>query len=294
MLERYFAILEGRALPRFLEARSAGVLEERAGAARGMLRSCTMCARECGANRASGHLGWCGVGARSRVASDFIHLGEELELTPSHTVFFSGCTMACAYCQNHDIAFHPDAGRLASPEDLARSIERRVAQGARNVNFVGGDPAPHLATVLETLSVLEVRQAVVWNSNMYLSESAMDLLCDVVDVFLADIRYGDDACALRLSDAPDYTARVRRAIERAHRESEVVLRHLVLPGHLECCTRPVLEWVAGSLSGVYLNLMFQYRPCHEARQHEGMGRRLTRSEIAQASAMAQEAGVRPA
>ncbi len=256
-----------------------------------MLCACAFCERRCAADRTAGEKGWCGVSAESRVSSDFLHMGEEPELVPSHTIFFSGCTFACAYCQNWDIATHPSSGRPADARELAASIEDCLQQGSRNVNFVGGDPTPDLHVVLDTLALLGERGAflpAVWNSNTYASSETMSLLCDVVDVHLADFRYGNDDCAKELSEVDRYVEVVTRNLARAFDESEVMIRHLVLPGHLECCTRPVMDWTAENLPGAYFNLMFQYRPEYRAGLFPGMDRRLTAEERKEALAMAAE------
>jgi putative pyruvate formate lyase activating enzyme len=218
-------------------------------------------------------------------------MGEEPELVPSHTVFFTGCTLACAYCQNWDIATRPDAGAPVGPARLARTIGCRHDQGSRNVNFVGGDPAPHIATILATLVELEAGVPVVFNSNMYLSDTALRLLDGVVDVYLADFRYGNDECARRLSSVPRYFETVAEAFIEADRQTDVMLRHLVLPGHLECCTEPIMAWVREHMPAVYFNLMFQYRPCHHAGDYPELRRSLTEDEVRAAARLAADYGV---
>ena len=328
MLDTYFAIVEGRKRAKYLEAKRVGagihdlarqdeqslwdahaeatargadtpisagdepsLLDLKIEIARRMLSSCRQCARCCGTDRTSGETGECGVGAVSRIASEFVHIGEESELVPSHTVFFTGCTLACVYCQNWDIATAPDSGAVVQPAELATRIEERHASGVRNVNFVGGDPTPHLATILETLSFCEANVPVVWNSNMFLSREALDLLDGIVDVYLADFRYGNDACALELSGVSGYSAAVRRSLARADESAEVMIRHLVLPGHLTCCTEPVMSWTEENLQDVYFNLMFQYRPCHDAWGHPGLDRRLSQAECAEALRLASQHGI---
>jgi putative pyruvate formate lyase activating enzyme len=232
-----------------------------------MLSSCHMCERRCGANRAGGDKGYCEVGAESRVASNFLHFGEEPELVPSHTIFFAGCTFHCAYCQNWDIAMDARAGSPADPVYLADSLREGMRQGSRNANFVGGNPDPNLHTILDTIIALGEdgrRLPMVWNSNMYTSQEAMRLLEGVMDIYLADFRYGNDECASRYSGMDDYFEVVSRNFLIAHRQGEIMLRQLLLPGHLECCSARIMAWVAKNLPGIYFNLMFQYRPEYRA------------------------------
>lgn len=261
---------------------------------RRLLAHCAFCERRCGVDREAGGRGYCGVSGESRYCSDFLHMGEEFELIPSHTIFFSGCTFRCVYCQNWDIAMNASAGRIAEPAMLSAVLLEGLSQGSRNANFVGGNPDPNLHTVLEIIRLAgqEARfLPMVWNSNMYTSSEAMDMLDGVIDIYLGDFRYGNDACARELSDVEDYFSVVARNFARAHESAEVMLRHLVLPGHLECCTRPVMAWVARNMPGVYFNLMFQYRPEYRAGLHPSIDRRLTDEERRQASAMARDYGL---
>ena len=112
-----------------------------------VLNSCNLCGWECKVNRNKGEIGFCGV-LKSRVASEFIHMWEEPWISPSHTIFFSGCNFKCVYCQNWDISQFPDTGVEISPEELASIIEKRVKEGAINVNFVGGEPTPNIPLIL--------------------------------------------------------------------------------------------------------------------------------------------------
>lgn len=272
-----------------LEPAEPSLLDVKVELARRMLTSCVCCERRCLADRAAGKTGFCGVGAESRYSSDFLHMGEEPELVPSHTIFFSGCTFECVYCQNWDIAMAPRSGLRAEPEMLAAVLQEGLAQGSRNANFVGGNPDPHLWTILRTVLLTGSdarRLPMVWNSNMYTSAEAMDLLEGVIDVYLGDFRYGNDACAEELSGVEGYFEVVARNFARAFSSAEVMVRHLVLPGHLECCTQPIMEWVSRNMPGVYFNLMFQYRPEYKAALHPTIDRRLSPEERAQAQDLA--------
>ncbi|MDD3718365.1 MAG: radical SAM protein [Actinomycetota bacterium] len=262
-------------------AAGATLLELKAALARRMLRSCRMCERRCGVDRTTGETGYCGVGAVSRVASNFLHFGEEPELVPSHTTFFSGCTFHCAYCQNWDIAMDARAGSPADPLLLADSLRDGMKQGSRNANFVGGNPDPNLHTILDTIIRLGgdgKHLPMVWNSNMYTSEEAMRLLEGVMDVYLGDFRYGNDECASRYSDVDDYFRIVSRNFIAARGQGEIMLRHLLLPGHLECCGDRIMSWAARNLPGVYFNLMFQYRPEYRAALYPEIDRRPSQQE----------------
>ncbi len=262
--------------------------------AHGMLEACHMCERRCGVNRKEDERGYCGVGAVSRIASNFLHFGEEQELVPSHTIFFSGCTFSCAYCQNWDIAMDARAGSPADPEYLADSLRDGMRQGSRNANFVGGNPDPNLHTILDTIIRLGGdgnHLPMVWNSNMYTSEESMRLLEGVMDVYLADFRYGNDECARKYSDVEDYFEVVSRNFLTAYRQGEIMLRQLLLPGHVGCCTARIMAWVAKNIPGTYFNLMFQYRPEYRASHFPEMDRRLSAMEKKEAVELAGRYGI---
>lgn len=270
------------------------LLQLKAALAGHMLRRCHMCERRCGVNRAEGELGYCGVGETSRLASDFLHFGEEVELVPSHTIFFAGCTFRCEYCQNWDIAMSPRSGREAVPAHIADSLRRGIEQGSRNANFVGGNPDPNLHTILEAIVLLGEdgkHLPMVWNSNMYTSGEALRLLEGVMDVYLADFRYGNDECARKYSDVQNYFEVVSRNFLIAHRQGEIMLRQLLLPGHLECCTAPIMKWVSDNMPDIYFNLMFQYRPEYRAGLHPEIDRRPTVEERHKAVSLSRRYGI---
>lgn len=151
-------------------------------------------------------------------------------------------------------------------------------EAIRNIKWVGGDPAPALPYVLEVLQWMEEGVSQVWNSNMYLEERSMRLLDGVIDLYLTDLKFGNDACARRLCGAEDYTAVVRRNHLLAAGQGEVLIRHLQLPGHLECCTLPIIDWLAERLPGAAVNLMDQNRPEHRARDHPELRAPLARED----------------
>lgn len=256
------------------------------------MAECTLCERRCKADRTAGKLGFCKVG-QSRVATMFLHLGEEPQLVPSLTIFFSGCTFRCAFCQNWDISTDPLAGTVLPPERLAAAIARTLDSGGlpRNVNWVGGEPTPNLPYILEVLRELPAGIPQVWNSNMYLTAEGMALLDGVMDVYLTDFKYGSDPCALRLSKVPRYLPVVSRNHARAADQGELLIRHLVMPNHLDCCTRPVLRWIGQHTPQALVNVMDQYRPEHRAGEHPDIARRLKMAEWREAMGYAEQLGL---
>lgn len=269
----YQRIVDGKATARFLQVD----LDTKLKSAERLGSPCHLCERGCGAERKAGKKGVCGV-LEPLISSEFIHYGEEQELVPSHTVFFAGCTFKCVFCQNWDISQDPGSGRAIAPDALARRIE---SAGGINVNWVGGDPTSNLAYIIEAMVAMRrlgINKAQVWNSNMYLSREAMDILDGVIDVYLSDFKYGNDDCARRLSGVDRYWEVVTRNHRLAALQCEILLRHLVMPGHVECCTKPVLDWVAANIDRdrLRVNVMDQYHPDFRVLQDKDRFRELAR------------------
>ena len=257
-----------------------------------ILTKCHFCTRRCGFNRLAGELGYCNCGTQITVSTMFEHMGEEPELVPSGTIFTLGCTMRCRHCQNWSISQWHEKGEIFSPQRLAKDVERLRRRGCRNANLVGGEPTPWLQQWLETFKHVNVNVPVVWNSNSYYSEETAKLLVGFVDVYLLDFKYGSNECAKKISDAPHYWEACTRNHLYGKKWGELIIRVLVLPEHLECCTKVVLNWIAQNLgTGTRTNVMFQYRPEWRAHEIPELRRRLTRSEREQAVELAKEAGL---
>ena len=268
-----------------VEQPGQSLLDLKIALARRIYRDCHFCERRCHVDRTAAE-GYCGV-RDAAIASEFLHYGEEPMLVPSHTIFFSGCTFGCIFCQNWDISQRQN-GMYVRPEQLAGVIEQR---DGINVNWVGGDPTPNLPYILEVLRTCSKNVPQIWNSNMYCSQETMYLLDGVMDVYLTDFKYGSDACALELSDAPDYWVVVTRNHRLAAGQGDLIIRHLVMPGHVECCSLPVMNWLAEHVPDAIVNVMDQYRPCYKASQHPGLDRSITREEYRQVVDHARQLGL---
>jgi putative pyruvate formate lyase activating enzyme len=307
MLDHYHAILEKGRLPSYIETQrtlieadlnnsleslwsaheqkregTTSLLDVKIEIANRMFSHCEFCERRCGVARPE-QRGNCNV-QEPRIASEFAHYGEESVLVPSHTIFFSGCNFHCIHCQNWDIS-QIKTGRWMPPQKLAKLIEYR---NLRNMNFVGGDPTPNLNYILQVLKECEARIPVVWNSNMYLTEESMRLLDGVVDLYLTDFKYGNDACAEELSHVKNYFSIICRNHMLAEAQADVIVRHLVLPNHLECCTYPIMQWISENLEKAVTNIMFQYRPEYKAMENPEIDRYLTHKEKKRALDIARE------
>ena len=263
---------------------------------------CTLCPRRCGAERTEteGH-GFCGMPAGLRVARAALHLWEEPPLSGtrgSGTVFFSGCTLRCCYCQNREISAG-GFGRAVTTERLREIFEELIAQGAHNINLV--TPTHFLPWILPALEP-KLPVPVVYNCGGYESVETLRLLEGKADVYLPDLKYADAALAARLSAAPDYFPAATAAIREMFRQTGpyvmedgllkrgVMIRHLVLPGQLDN-TRRCIDWVAQTFSPgqVLFSLMSQYTPQPGA---EGpLGRHVTAGEYRSAVAYMKNCGI---
>jgi putative pyruvate formate lyase activating enzyme len=250
--------------------------------------ACEFCERKCKVNRHKA-TGECGV-QEARVASQFMHWGEEPILVPSYTIFFSGCTFHCVFCQNWSIS-QVKTGYWLEPELLAQMIAERAVDGAKNVNWVGGEPTPNLPYILKVLKHTQTNLPQVWNSNLYCSEATMKLLGKVIDVYLTDFKYGHGQCAFRLSKVRNYWEIITRNHLLASEQGELLIRHLVMPNHLECCTKPVLSWIAENLPNSLVNLMFQYRPEYHAKDYKEIAQPISTKEYTKARDYAESLGL---
>ncbi|MEM5820725.1 MAG: radical SAM protein [Candidatus Aenigmatarchaeota archaeon] len=226
-----------------------------------LLSPCRFCENLCLAKRLEGEKGKCGLDYKVRVASAFLHYGEEAPLIPSGTIFFTGCSFKCVFCQNWDISQIPKNGFEVDAKTLAE-IEKELAdKGAININFVGGNPDQNLHIILESLKYFNENVPLLWNSNFYMTKESLNLLLDVIDIWLPDFKYGNDECAFKYSKIKNYVKVVLRNHKIIHDNNEnIIIRHLVLPNHLECCTFKVLDMISENLPNALVNIMSQYRP----------------------------------
>lgn len=248
-----------------------------------IMKCCELCERKCHVNRLKGEKGFCKVGNQYRISSEFIHFGEEFHISPSHTVFFMGCTMSCQYCQNWSISHWYEHGFSINEDVLAKIIENKRKMGVRNVNFVGGEPTPNLLYILNVLKLCKANTPIIWNSNFYMSEKTMKILDGVIDMYLSDFKYGNNNCGLKLSKTQKYFDVCSRNHKIAAKTTEITLRHLILPNHTNCCTKPVLKWISENIADkCIVNIMDQYRPYFNAKNYSEINRVITSEEFKEA------------
>ncbi len=265
-----------------------------------MLSACEFCENKCKTNRFEGKVGKCGVDGEAYVSSAFIHMGEESPIIPSGTIFFYGCTINCQFCQNWDISHTFDLDRLkgrgTSAVQLAAMFYSLVKQNARNINFVGGEPTPNLHRIVEALLISQVNVPMLWNSNMYLTETSMKIISDLFDIWLPDMKYSNNECSLKYSKAPTYWETLQRNMKMIENRGsgEYIIRHLVMPAHTKCCSIPLLDWINENLETPLVNIMSQYHPDYRVLQTDKfpeIGRKVTTGEMHEVRSHADKLGL---
>jgi putative pyruvate formate lyase activating enzyme len=273
--------------PSYVALLHDGRLRERVARARAALEACRLCPRACGARRLLGGVGTCGIGRRAVVSSAFPHLGEEDCLRGrrgSGTVFLSGCSLRCVFCQNADISWRA-CGAVLSAEDLAAVMLELQDRACHNLNLVTPTHVvPQWLEALEIAASHGFRLPVVYNSSGYDCVETLALLEGVVDVYMPDFKFWTAETAARYAQAPDYPDVARRALVEMHRQvgplqldqhglarRGLLVRQLVMPG-LAAESGAILQWLARALSpDTYVNVMAQYRPAGRVGEPHGRG-----------------------
>lgn len=258
------------------------------------LERCDLCPRRCGVNRLRNEVGGCGVGRWALVSSYSPHFGEEPELVGkrgSGTIFFAGCNLHCLFCQNYDISQRL-LGVPLHPEELAQKMLSIQAMGCHNLNLVS--PTHLIAQIVEALWIAVkggLNLPIVYNSGGYDDVSVLKLLEGIVDIYMPDAKYSDDAIAERLSSVPNYWTINQQALKEMHRQvgdltisdgiarRGLIIRHLILPNGL-AGSETILDFIRNQLSPhTYVNLMAQYYPTYRAYGYPEISRRITREEF---------------
>jgi putative pyruvate formate lyase activating enzyme len=264
---------------------------ERAKAACVALADCQLCAHHCGVNRLAGETGLCHAGATANFFLAQPEVTDELELIPTFAVALSGCDLRCDFCITGAESWNPRAGKSFSAQAMAAKAKAALVNGAKTVMILGGEPTIHLSAALEFVSHLPDYAKLVWKTNAHGSAQARELLDGMFDVWLADYKFGNDACAQRLAKVSDYTDVVRGNLLWANSNSELIVRHLLMPGHLDCCWQPAAVWLAENLPGVKVNLRSGFWPAWKSARHAELRGTVSDNETGRAWRMAEALGL---
>ncbi|HYV28187.1 MAG TPA: radical SAM protein [Candidatus Eisenbacteria bacterium] len=272
------------------QSRSA-VARERAQVARAMLADCRFCAHDCGVNRLAGEQGLCHARAETRFFSAQVEVSDELELIPTFAVALSGCDLRCDFCITGGPSWNARAGVDFDARSMAARASCALDEGARTVMVLGGEPTIHLPAALELVAALPDSARLVWKTNAHGSAQARELLDGMFDVWLADFKFGNDACARQLAKVSDYVRIVKENLAWAHGHSDLIVRHLLMPGHLNCCWQPVAEWLVAELPEVKVNLRSGFWPAWRAARHSELRRTVSTEESERALEIARWLGL---
>lgn len=263
---------------------------------RGQLANCGCCPRKCGANRIQGQTGYCGIAGEARISHAGLHFGEEPPISGtrgSGTIFFAGCNLHCVFCQNYQIsqAFENSAAREISTEELASEMLALEEQGAHNINFVSPSHVVfQIAGAVQAARGRGLTVPIIYNSNGYDSVESLRQIRGLVDVYMPDLKYLDNELAGQYSDAADYPEVAMSVLTEMHEQaglletdengiavSGMLVRHLVLPGHMEN-SRKCLEFLAGLSKDITVGIMSQYTPRYRAGEYPDINRALEAAE----------------
>lgn len=284
--------------PSYLKLYKSGELNAIIDRTFGLLQSCVICPRKCKVNRLKNEQGFCKTGPRAKVCSFMPHHGEEPPISGyngSGTIFFSHCNMACVYCQNFEFS-QMEEGREVEAEELAGFMLQLQNLNCHNINLV--TPTHVMPQILQAFK-LAVSQGlklpIVYNTGGYELKGILKLLEGIVDIYLPDMRYADNAMAAKYSNAPEYPKYNQEALREMQRQvgvaqideagiikKGVIIRHLVMPNNI-AGTDKIMRFISEELSkDTYISLMSQYYPCFKAEEFPELSRRITTKEYEEA------------
>lgn len=273
-----------------------------------LLRDCVLCPRRCHADRLAGQTGYCGQTQTIRAARAALHFWEEPCISGtagSGTVFFSGCSLRCVFCQNHKIA-QGCAGQAVSVERLADIFLELQQKGAHNINLV--TPTHFIPQIIQALAVSREKGLsvpIVYNTGGYEEPKTLRLLEGLVDIYLPDLKYFSPELSMRFSHAPDYFAKASAAIAEMGRQvgapvfadnglmlRGMIVRHLVLPGQTKD-SKKILRFLHETYGDdIYVSIMNQYTPLPHVAEYPELNRRVTPKEYDRVLVFAERIGIR--
>ena len=255
---------------------------------------CELCPRRCGANRLAGKNGFCGGGKEVKVARAALHFWEEPCISGeegSGTVFFSGCTMRCVFCQNREIS-RGEAGKLVSIERLAEIFLELQKKGANNINLVTPmHYAPQITAALDIARKNGLHLPIVWNTGGWELPESVEAVKNYSDIWLTDFKYFDNSLAEKFSNAKNYfenaSASLKKMLEQTGEpvfdddgmmKKGIIVRHLVLPGHTDD-SKKVLRWLWENFGDkIWISIMNQYTPLCSEEKFPELSRKVTDEE----------------
>jgi putative pyruvate formate lyase activating enzyme len=294
-------------IPRYIDAKLDGILEERIEELESKLNACVLCPRQCKANRMVGDLGYCAASYELNISSAFQHFGEEAPLVGRHgsgTIFLTHCNLKCCFCQNYEISIYGD-GLPYSYGKLARVMVDLQERGCHNINLV--TPTHYVPQIIKALSIaidLGLKVPLVYNCGGYESIEVIRLLDGIIDIYMPDMKFLNRALAARFCRAEDYPEVAAGVIKEMQRQvgdliiegdgtarRGLLIRHLVMPSCGED-TRDILRFIRAEVSkDAFVNIMAQYHPCYKAAEYREIANRTQLGEYYEAVEYARAIGL---
>ena len=255
---------------------------------------CALCPRKCGAERLLGKSGFCGGGKEVKVARAALHFWEEPCISGeegSGTVFFSGCTMRCVFCQNREIS-RGEAGKIVSIERLSEIFLELQEKGANNINLVTPMHfAPQITAALDIAKEKGLSLPIVWNTGGWELPESVEAVKDYADIWLSDFKYFDNSLAEKFSNAKNYFEIASESLKKmvgqtgeavfddnGMMKKGVIVRHLVLPGHTDD-SKKILRWLWENFGDkIWISIMNQYTPLCTDEKYPELFRSVTDEE----------------
>lgn len=271
------------------------------------MKACRLCPRECGADRISGQKGYCNMTSELMVARAALHMWEEPCISGeegSGTVFFSGCSLGCVYCQNYHIS-RGQAGKIITTEHLAEIFLELQEKKANNINLVTpGHYIPQIVEAIEKARDIGLRIPIVYNSSGYEKVEFLKLLEGYIDIYLPDLKYMAEEPARLYSSCGDYFQYASEAIREMVRQAGapvfdakgmllrgVIVRHLTLPGYMED-SKHILKYLYDTYGDtIYISILNQYTPLSSVEEYPAINRRISAEEYEELVDYAIEIGV---
>lgn len=262
------------------------------------LEQCRICPRECKVNRLYGKLGNCKASDKVEISLVSLHMYEEPCISGkngSGTIFFSHCNLHCMFCQNYEISQNIKKGKEVTIEELSNIMLEQQNNKAENINLV--TPTMYAYQIKEAIKLARekgLKIPIIYNSNGYEKVETLKDLEGYIDVYLPDLKYYSNEIAIKYSKAPNYFEVASKAIlemikqvgvpkfnENGMIQKGVMIRHLVLPNHLQN-TKNILKWIKEKVpEDIYINVMAQYFPTYKAKEDKLINRKLTKREYKQ-------------
>ena len=294
--------------PGYLALLENGELQNRVIILKSMLQNCVLCPHQCEVDRTKGERGYCKTLDNVIISGVDAHFGEEEELVGrygSGTIFFSHCNMTCVFCQNYEISYCGE-GQVVTPEELSEFMLHLQSKKCHNINLVSpGHIVPQIVEGIFLAANKGLHIPIVFNTNSYDLTDTLKLLDGIIDIYLPDIKFGDDFTAQKYLGVKQYYSIAKAAVKEMYRQvgnltvnnqktayKGLLVRHLVMPENL-AATEEIMRFIADEISpDTYVNIMAQYFPAHKAHDYRELKRRISKQEFAAALKAAELSGLK--